>query len=75
MPIFEYKGVGVAGKSLKGVVEADSPKTARLKLKAKGVYTTDLKERSSTGGTGEKKGLAKANAKAPIADDVAPSKI
>lgn len=48
MPLYEYKGVGAAGKSAKGTVEADSQKTARLKLKQKGIYPTDLKERSTS---------------------------
>ncbi|NBV51434.1 type II secretion system protein GspF [bacterium] len=46
MAIFEYKGVGPDGKQSKGTVEADSSRTARQKLKSRGVYTTDLKERS-----------------------------
>lgn len=46
MAIFEYKGVGPDGKQAKGTVEADSSRTARQKLKGRGIYTTDLKERS-----------------------------
>ncbi|NBX82000.1 hypothetical protein EBQ90_02800 [bacterium] len=46
MAIFEYKGVGPDGKQSKGTVEADSSRTARQKLKSRGIYTTDLKERS-----------------------------
>ncbi len=46
MPIFEYKGMGEGGKAAKGVVEADSSKSARLKLKQKGIFPTDLKEKS-----------------------------
>lgn len=48
MPLFEYKGIGPGGKAAKGMVEADSTKTARAKLKQKGVYPTDLKEKSNT---------------------------
>ncbi len=43
MPLFEYKGVTPAGKNTRGVIEADSSKSARTRLKQKGVYTTDLK--------------------------------
>lgn len=46
MPIFEYKGVDTAGKNSKGVVEADSSKTARQKLKQKGIFATDINEKS-----------------------------
>jgi general secretion pathway protein F len=47
MPVFEYKGVGPGGKAAKGMIESDSSKNARVKLKQKGIYTTDLKEKAS----------------------------
>lgn len=50
MPLYEYKGVDPKGKASKGTIEADSSKTARLRLKQRGIYTTDLKEKSSKGG-------------------------
>ena len=55
MPLYEYKGVGEGGKAAKGTIEADSPKTARLRLKQKGIFTTDLSEKSDGGGGNEKK--------------------
>src|SRR4051812_467530 len=54
MPLFEYKGVDPNGKNVKGTIDSDSAKSARLKLKGKGVYTTALKESAS-----EKKGAQK----------------
>ncbi|MCB0405718.1 MAG: type II secretion system inner membrane protein GspF [Bdellovibrionales bacterium] len=53
MPLYEYKGVSSAGKDTKGVIEADSSKTARARLKQKGVYTTTLKVKAK--GAKEKK--------------------
>ncbi len=47
MPVFEYKGVGPAGKPAKGLIESDNSKNARVKLKQKGIYTTDIKEKAS----------------------------
>lgn len=47
MPLYEYKGVGAGGKAARGTIEADSTKTARTKLKQKGVYTTELTERNT----------------------------
>lgn len=47
MPLFEYKGVSNGGKATKGVIEADSSKTARIRLKQKGVLTTEIRERSA----------------------------
>ena len=47
MPIFEYKGVGPDGKQMKGTVDAESSRSARQKLKNRGVNTTELRERSA----------------------------
>ncbi|MBY0369851.1 type II secretion system inner membrane protein GspF [bacterium] len=47
MPLFEYKGVGPGGKSAKGAIEADSAKNARAKLKTRGIFPTDLKEKKA----------------------------
>jgi len=46
LPIFEYKGQSEGGKASKGIVEADSSKSARLKLKQKGIFPTELREKS-----------------------------
>jgi general secretion pathway protein F len=51
MALFEYKGVDPSGKNVKGTVDADSSKAARQRLKSRGIYTTELRER-----TAEKKG-------------------
>ncbi|NTX04224.1 type II secretion system inner membrane protein GspF [Myxococcus sp. CA051A] len=42
MPVFEYRGLNSAGKQIKGLLEADSPKTLRSKLRADGVFLTDV---------------------------------
>lgn len=57
MPVFEYKGTSGGGKNVKGFIEADSSKTARQRLKQKGVFTTDLKERS-TAASKKKSGMS-----------------
>lgn len=44
MPIFEYKAVDSENKARKGIVDADSPREARIKLKHDRLYVTDLKE-------------------------------
>lgn len=59
MPLFEYKGVGPNGKETKGVIETDSSKTARARLKQKGVYVTTIKEKSTaTKKEGAQKGFS-----------------
>ena len=42
MPVFQYKALSHDGKAETGVVDADSPKEARLKLKGRRLHVTDL---------------------------------
>lgn len=46
MPVFEYKGLTKAGKSVKNTIDADNIKTARAKLKKDGIYVTDIFDKS-----------------------------
>lgn len=56
MAIFEYKALNSAGKSVRGMIEADSSKTARLKLKKNNLMITEIHEKSA----GAKKGKSSA---------------
>src|SRR5260370_26078514 len=47
MPVFAYRGLGADGRSVNGVVDADSARTARGKLRASGIFPTDLNEESN----------------------------
>ena len=47
MSIYKYEGVNTAGRKVNGVVEADSQKNAKLKLKQKGIYATSVMEKSA----------------------------
>lgn len=47
MPIFDYKAYSQDGKPQKGIVEADSQKNARFKLKKQGLMVTDIVEKSA----------------------------
>ena len=42
MAVFEYKGFDQAGKGTAGVIDAESPRHARTKLRESGVFPTDL---------------------------------
>jgi general secretion pathway protein F len=42
MPVFEYRGLNTAGKTVKGLLEADSPKTLRTQLRKDGIFLTDV---------------------------------
>ncbi len=44
MPVFAYRGLSNDGRSVNGVVDADSPRNARSKLRGMGVFPTDLNE-------------------------------
>lgn len=44
MPIFEYRGIDTAGKDVRGIIDADSPRLARTKLKKSGVFPTEVHE-------------------------------
>ena len=44
MPAFEYKGLDRSGAAIAGVVDADSPRGARSKLRKQGVFPTEVVE-------------------------------
>jgi general secretion pathway protein F len=44
MPLYAYRGLDTGGRSVGGVVDADSPRGARQKLRRTGVFPTDLNE-------------------------------
>ncbi|MCC6672964.1 MAG: type II secretion system F family protein [Planctomycetes bacterium] len=49
MPIFQYKAVDGENKVRKGIVDADSPREARIKLKRESLYVTELSEARKRG--------------------------
>jgi general secretion pathway protein F len=48
MPVFGYRGLSAEGRSVSGVIDADSPRTARGKLRASGIFPTDISEEAAT---------------------------
>lgn len=48
MPIFEYRGLNRAGKNLKGVVDAENLRAARVRLKKDGIFVVDIKDKKKT---------------------------
>ena len=44
MPIFEYKAITSSGKSRKGIVDADTPRDARSKLRSDHMHVTEMWE-------------------------------
>lgn len=52
MAVFEYVGLDGAGKAVKGIIDADSPKGARGRLRKQGVFPTDVHEQKGGATTG-----------------------
>jgi len=44
MPVYEYKAYTSKGETRSGVIDADTPREARLKLKREGLHVMNLKE-------------------------------
>ncbi|MDA7936369.1 type II secretion system F family protein [bacterium] len=44
MPIFEYKAIDTDNRVKKGIIDADTPRDARVKLKKDSLFVTDIKE-------------------------------
>ncbi len=52
MPVYKYKAINENGKSLQGILDAESPKAATDKLKREGVFLSSLKEVKKDKGRG-----------------------
>ena len=46
MAVFAFKGVDAAGKSTGGLLDAESPRSARTRLRQDGVFLTELVEQT-----------------------------
>jgi len=55
MAVYEYVGLDGVGKGVKGIIDADSARTARGRLRKQGVFPTEVKEQSK--GATQGKGL------------------
>jgi len=49
MPVYQYKGYRADGGAAVGIVDAESPKVARLKLRKDGVFPTAMEEQEGVG--------------------------
>jgi general secretion pathway protein F len=66
MGVYEYKGLTPEGRAISGVIDADSPRLARSKLRKSGIFPTDVLE--SEGPAAQSNGGA-AHAEQPVASD------
>ena len=42
MAVYEYRGLNQAGRDIKGIIDADSPRLARTKLRRSGIFPTEI---------------------------------
>ncbi len=56
MPIFEYRGLNKNGKSVRGTLDADNQRNAKLKLKKDGIFLTDIKDKGKAAASKKAKG-------------------
>lgn len=54
MPVFEYQAIAKSGKSVRGIIDADSPAAARRKLREQELYPTAVQESFAAAGGGSK---------------------
>ena len=47
MPIFEYKGLSKDGKNIKGTLDSENLRVARLKLKKDGIFVVEIKDKKN----------------------------
>jgi general secretion pathway protein F len=53
VPVYAYKGVTAAGKKTRGHLDAESPRTARARLRRDGIFLTELAEGGETTASAE----------------------
>ncbi len=68
MPVYEYKGLTSGGKTVGGVVDADSARGARSKLRRDGVFPTEIKEQRSGAAAAAARAKGKARGKGRTRD-------
>jgi general secretion pathway protein F len=44
MPVYEYAALNSSGKKIKGLIDADTLRSARQKLRAQNIFPTEIKE-------------------------------
>src|SRR5262245_48463858 len=52
MPIYAYTGLTAQGRTVTGVIDADSAKTARVSLRRTGIFPTAVQEEQANRATG-----------------------
>jgi general secretion pathway protein F len=45
MPVFEYRGIDKSGRSVRGTLDIDNLRNAKMRLKKDGIFVTDVKDK------------------------------
>jgi general secretion pathway protein F len=68
MGLFAYRGIDKQGRKVKGVIEIESLRAARLKLKSSGIYPTRVMEKSAMMKAERKSWVGQLTARVKLAD-------
>jgi general secretion pathway protein F len=68
MPIFEYRGLSKAGKSVKGNIDADNLRSARVKLKKDGIFVSEIRDKQKASNSSNKKKRGTSTSKVGVSD-------
>lgn len=68
MPIFEYKGLNKSGSNVRGVVDAESVRSARAKLKRDGIFVVDIRDKTRAKKKSDKNRKANFGGRVPVQD-------
>ncbi|MGZ5279703.1 MAG: type II secretion system F family protein [Pseudobdellovibrionaceae bacterium] len=68
MPIFEYRGLTKAGKNVKGNIDSDNLRSARVKLKKDGIFVVDIRDKQKATNSSNKKKRAGRTGTVNVAD-------
>ena len=55
MSVYRYSGITDQGKDIQGIIDAETPKNARIKLRQSGIFPVELSE----GATGSRSSIKK----------------
>lgn len=66
MPVFEYKGLNRAGKNIRGAIDAENSRAARVRLKKEGIFVVDLKDKKKGNDSSGKKKTNLSNASVSV---------
>jgi general secretion pathway protein F len=50
VPVYEYRALNTTGRTVKGIIDADTSKAARLKLRRNGIFPIELHEETAARG-------------------------